>query len=310
MKVGKPTEQFQQFFEAAVELSKRCGANALIVLLDEPVDWDALKSKSRDATVVIAADSDLKLAGAADAGFSTLRLDMADVPVFEKLTQALLLAVANDVLSPGGNVYALYSGFDPDQVDSISFIRLDEHLGRLTSRDLRQLSTVVPLETLKTVVDLAVEIGREGREGKQIGTMFVVGDTRRVLAQCHPAGFDPVRGYPRADRDLFDPKVREAVKEVAGLDGAFIVSSDGIVEKAAQLLDAAATDVVLAAGLGARHWAGAAISKNTNCIAVVVSQSSGTVRIFQDGEVVLRVEPFRRAMKWKDFEYEPPAGGE
>jgi diadenylate cyclase len=24
--------------------------------------------------------------------------------------------------------------------------------------------------------------------------------------------------------------------------------------------------------------------------------------------VVLRIEPFRRAMKWKDFEYEPPSG--
>jgi DNA integrity scanning protein DisA with diadenylate cyclase activity len=90
------------------------------------------------------------------------------------------------------------------------------------------------------------------------------------------------------------------------LDGAFIVSTEGIVEKAAQLLDAAAVDVVLSGGLGARHWAGAAISKNTEAIAVVVSQSSGTVRIFRNGEVVLRIEPFRRAMKWKEFEYERP----
>ena len=55
-------------------------------------------------------------------------------------------------------------------------------------------------------------------------------------------------------------------------------------------------------GLGSRHFAGAAISKNTKAIAVVVSQSNGTVRIFQDGEVVLRIEPLQRALKWK----EPP----
>jgi hypothetical protein len=42
-------------------------------------------------------------------------------------------------------------------------------------------------------------------------------------------------------------------------------------------------------------------------VGVVVSESNGTVRIFSDGEVFLRIEPFRRAMKWKDFEYEPPA---
>ena len=68
--------------------------------------------------------------------------------------------------------------------------------------------------------------------------------------------------------------------------------------------------VCLSKGLGARHWAAAAISRATNAVAVAVSESNGTVRFFQNGEVVLRIEPFRRAMKWKDFEYEPPAASE
>jgi hypothetical protein len=59
--------------------------------------------------------------------------------------------------------------------------------------------------------------------------------------------------------------------------------------------------------LGSRHWAAAAISRATKAVAVTVSQSNGTVRIFQNGEVVLRIEPLhRRPMVWKDFEYEPP----
>jgi DNA integrity scanning protein DisA with diadenylate cyclase activity len=198
---------------------------------------------------------------------ATIVLNMSDSPVIEKLTQALLTGVA---------------------------------------RDLRQLETSVPLETLKTVIDLAVEIGREGREGKPVGTMFVVGDTRKVLHLCQPAGFDPVKGYARSERDLHDARVREAIKEVAVLDGAFIVNADGTVEKGAQLVDAPYANLTLSKGLGSRHWAGAAISKVTSAIAVVVSQSSGTVRIFQSGEVMLRIEPFRQAMKWKDFDYEPP----
>jgi DNA integrity scanning protein DisA with diadenylate cyclase activity len=59
----------------------------------------------------------------------------------------------------------------------------------LTASDLRQLETRVPLDTLKTVVDLALEIGREGREGKPVGTLFVVGDTRKVLGSSRPTGF-------------------------------------------------------------------------------------------------------------------------
>jgi diadenylate cyclase len=300
-------EKFASFLTVALRLYEESEADAILVMLDTPIDLEALKAHAGSVRIIVAADRSEILAQTEGTGMTTVLLDTGELPVLEKLTQALLHAAASDVVAPGADVVALYSGFDPDHVDTISVISLDEHLGRLTSRDLKQLSENVPLETLKVVVDLAIDIGREGREGSQVGTMFVVGDTRRVLQHSHPGGFDPVKGYPRAERDLFDPKVREAVKEVAVLDGAFVVSTEGIIEKAAQLLDAAAVDVVLSGGLGARHWAGAAISKNTEAIAVVVSQSSGTVRIFRDGEIVLRIEPFRRAMKWKEFEYEPPA---
>ncbi len=277
-----------------------------MVVLDGPTDWQKLKEKAGSAKVLVAADREEIFEGAEEAGLATVTVNMPGAPMFEKLTQALLESVADDILVPGADVIAIYSGFEVGKIDSISYIRLEEHLGRLTARDLRQLETSVPLEALKTVVDLAVEIGREGREGKPVGTMFVVGDTRKVLNHCYPGGFDPVKGYKRADRDLRDPRAREAIKEVAVLDGAIIVSSDGVVERACQILDAPHANLTLTKGLGSRHWAGAAISRATKAITVVVSESNGTVRLFQNGEVMLRIEPFRHAMKWKDFDYEPP----
>ena len=307
MKLHRFDEQFALFIDLGLSMCRASGGSALFLMLSGPTEWDQLKRKVDGMKVVVAADDPADLVGAEEAGLLALPLDLSDAPVIERLTQALLRGVAREILTPGDGVVVMYSGFEADALDSISFIRLDEHLGRLTARDLRQLETSVPLETLKTVVDLAVEIGREGREGKAVGTMFVVGDTRRVLSHCQPAGFDPVKGYPRSERDLHDPRVREAIKEVGTLDGAFIVSADGIVEKSAQLVDAPYANLTLSKGLGSRHWAGAAISKMTSAIAVVVSQSSGTVRIFQNGEVMLRIEPFRQAMKWKDFEYERPA---
>jgi len=307
MKLHRFDEQFALFIDLGLSMCRASGGSALFLMLSGPTEWDQLKRKADGMKVVVAADDPADLEGAEEAGLLALPLDLSDAPVIERLTQALLRGVAREILTPGDGVVVMYSGFEADALDSISFIRLDEHLGRLTARDLRQLETSVPLETLKTVVDLAVEIGREGREGKAVGTMFVVGDTRRVLSHCQPAGFDPVKGYARSERDLHDPRVREAIKEVGTLDGAFIVSAEGIVEKSAQLVDAPYANLTLSKGLGSRHWAGAAISKMTNAIAVVVSQSSGTVRIFQNGEVMLRIEPFRQAMKWKDFEYERPA---
>ncbi|MEQ8788090.1 MAG: diadenylate cyclase [Pirellulaceae bacterium] len=308
MKPQKFGKQFATIFELAVQLARTAEADALLVMVDGPTDWEALKQAAGDQRVLIAADVAEQTAGAEDAGLAQVLLEMPEALVSEKLGQALLEAVADEQLAPGASVIAVYSNYEAGKIDSISFIRLHEHLGRLTARDLQKIETQVPLDTLKMVVDLAVEIGREGREGKPVGTMFVIGDARRVMTQSHPAGYDPVRGYSRKERNLNDGKNRDAIKEIAQLDGAFIVGKDGTVEASCRIIDTAPVELTISKGLGSRHWAGAAISKNTKAVAVVVSESNGTVRIFQNGEVVLRIEPFRRAMKWKDFDFDPSSG--
>jgi DNA integrity scanning protein DisA with diadenylate cyclase activity len=300
------SQQFRTFFEIGQRLAEEASADGILLLVEAPTDWKELKDLAGDCKLVIAADTLPQVEGSGDYHLPAVVLNMADSPVNEKLGQALLECVADDILTAGASVVALYSGFEAGTTDSVSLIHLDEHLGRLTSRDLRQLETRVPLDTLKTVVDLAVEIGREGREGKPVGTMLVVGDTRRVLAMSHPIGFDPVKGYSRKERNLSDPRVREGIKEIAQMDGAFVVAPDGTVEAAARYIDAPATSITLSKGLGSRHWAAAAITRVTKAVAVAVSESNGTVRIFQNGSVMLRIEPFRRPMKWKDFEFEPP----
>jgi len=306
----KFTDQLQAFCEIASRLARNADADALLFLLEGPVDWQRLRKATGKHTVLLSADRGEFLDGAEDAGFDTVLLNIPHSPVYEQLTQALLECVADDLLAPGACVVALYSGFEVGIIDSLSVIRLDEHLGRLTVHDLRQLETRVPLDTLKTAVDLAVDIGREGREGKPVGTLFVVGDHRKVMKHCHSMGFDPVRGYSTSERKFEGTRVRESLKEIAQLDGAFVVSADGTVVAACQHVSAPAVDITLSKGLGARHWAAAAISRATSAIAICVSESNGTVRLFQNGEVMLRIEPFRRAMKWKDFEYDPPGVGD
>ena len=152
------------------------------------------------------------------------------------------------------------------------------------------------------------EIGREGREGKPVGTMFVVGDTRKVLSMSRPINFNPFRGYSEAERDIRDRKVREQIKDVAQLEGAILIRRDGVAEAACMYLDVLAEGITLSKGLGTRHWAAAAISRKTKAVAVAVSQSSGTVRLFQNGEVVLHIEPLARPLIWRHFEMEAQEG--
>jgi diadenylate cyclase len=297
-------KRLRSFIKGAVDLSTAIEADAILIMMDGRLDYAQLAEATAGQRIILAADFAEELEGAEEAAFLNIVLDMDESPVYEKLTQALLESVASEWLAPGASVVAVYSLFDADRFDTVSLVPLDEHLGRLTPRDLRQLETTVPLETLKGVVDVAVEIGREGREGKPVGTMFVVGDTRKVLTLCHSSGFDPVKGYKRDERNLNDHRVREAIKEIAQLDGAFVVATDGTVEKSCQIVETTHSDMTsVSAGLGARHWSAAAISKETNAIAVVVSESNGTVRLFLNGVVVLRIEPYRRPMKWKDVQH-------
>ena len=306
--MAKFSDQLQSFCELALRLATLHNVDAVLFVFDRPTDWKLLHESLDKVNVVIAGDTEEIVAGAADAGFDTLVLNMpSDAPTYARLTQALLEGVAEEYFPEGASVVAAYSGFEAGPIDSVSLIKLDEHLGRLTVRDLRQLKTKVPVETIKMVVDLAVEIGREGREGKPVGSLFVVGDHRKCMELCRPMGFDPVKGYTRPERRLADAKVREGVKEVAQLDGAFIVAADGTVVAAAQHITAPSDpEIALSKGLGARHWAAAQITRATGAIAVAVSESNGTVRVFQDGDVKLRIEPFRRAMKWKAFDTDGP----
>lgn len=311
MKYTRLNDESEAMFKSAVSLARATSAEAILFVVEERLSWEELLDLVQDARLIIAADVAEFVEGAKEAGFHVIVTDDSGSTVQDKLSQAILEAVADEFLQPGARVVALYSGFEADRYDSISMIDLGDHLGRLTVRDLQQLETRVPLDTLQTVVNLALEIGREGREGKPVGSIFVVGDSTKVRKMSHPAGFDPVRGYSRRERNLKSPRVREGIKEIAQMDGAFIVAADGTVEAAAQILNASTANVTLSKGLGARHWAAAAVTRSSKAVAVVVSESSGTVRIFQNGEVVLRIEPFRRAMKWRDLEHEShPGDGE
>ncbi|SHF89713.1 DisA checkpoint controller nucleotide-binding [Desulfacinum infernum DSM 9756] len=145
-------------------------------------------------------------------------------------------------------------------------------------------------KTLEAVITLAVEIAREGREGRKVGTLFVVSDSQEVLKRSRSLILDPLFGHPDEVKSVEDPDMRETVKELAQLDGAFIVSDDGVVLSACRYISASAEGVSLPLGLGSRHMAAASITHQTRAVAVVVSESS-IVRVFDDGELISEILP-------------------
>jgi DNA integrity scanning protein DisA with diadenylate cyclase activity len=297
---------------AARRLSQELKSDAVLLLTEAPMNWQEVRHYLGDCRLLVAAHNDAmakNLEGVSDS--IVIELDPEPVPTHERMSSALLKAVANEQIQPGSHIIVLYNGiaFDegkPEPIDSVSVIHLDEHLEQLSPSDLRKLDTLVPLETLRLVIGLATEIGQEGREGKPVGTIFVVGDTRKVLSMSRPINFNPFRGYSRAERDLRDRRVREQIKDIAQLDGAIVITRDGIAEAACIYLDAPAEGLSLSKGLASRHLAAAAISRKTQAVAIAVSQSAGTVRLFLRGEVRLHIEPLARPHIWQPIRLERP----
>ncbi len=151
--------------------------------------------------------------------------------------------------------------------------------------------TGVEKAVFEAVLGMAVEIGREGREGHSIGTAFILGDSANIMAKSRQLILNPFAGHSRETRMVNDPEIRDNVKEFAQLDGVFVVSAEGVVEAAGRYITVDTGMVSIPRGLGTRHSSVAAITSMTKALGIVVSQSGGVIRIFKGGKIAVTIRP-------------------
>src|SRR5258708_3002382 len=145
-------------------------------------------------------------------------------------------------------------------------------------------------DVLESLFGLAVEIAGEGGEGRRGGTLFKLGDESGVLARSRPLILDPLTGHPESSLHVTNLNLRGTIKELAQLDGGFVVSRKGIFLSACRYLDAVAAEVDVPLGLGSRHIAAANMSAVTKAVGIVGSESS-VVRLFCHGQLVGEIIP-------------------
>jgi diadenylate cyclase len=174
--------------------------------------------------------------------------------------------------------------------DTIVIIDVAKEFSLLASREMRRFTSEVDHSVFNQLVRLAIEISSEGREGRPVGTIFILGDTREVLKHVEQMIINPFKGHSEEKRQILDPNVRETIKELSQLDGAFIIRPNGVVETAGAYIAAQMVPESLPPGLGARHYSAAAITAASNAITITVSQSTGNVHIFKGGQILACIE--------------------
>jgi DNA integrity scanning protein DisA with diadenylate cyclase activity len=207
---------------------------------------------------------------------------------------AAVMAINADMLDHGDKAVFLSGVPELGTLDSIMVLDIGREFEMISSSDVRSLAENVKPAIFEAVLNLAVELAHEGREGKSVGTTFIIGDVETVLSRSRQLTINPFRGYSEDERNILDPDVRETLKEFSSIDGAFLIREDGVVVTAGRHLNAAFEEESLPQGLGSRHASAAGITSVSNATAIVVSESTGDLRIFRHGKIFLTIEKSAR----------------
>lgn len=210
-----------------------------------------------------------------------------------QLRSAILVALTRGVIAFTDRVCCIGGMTGSNQFDTLIVVDIEREFQTLLTGQNDLLPEDVKPEVLERVIAVATELAVEGREGRPVGCLFVVGDNDRVSTLVKPLVLNPFYGYKEEDRNILNPFMDETVKEFSSIDGAFIIRGDGVVESAGSLIQATDSDHALPSGLGSRHAAAAAISVAAHCISIVVSSSTGQVTLFRRG-VMLPLTEKRR----------------
>jgi DNA integrity scanning protein DisA with diadenylate cyclase activity/mannitol/fructose-specific phosphotransferase system IIA component (Ntr-type) len=211
-----------------------------------------------------------------------------------QLRSAMLVALTRGIISFTDRICCVGGMTGSNQFDTLVVVDVErEFQTLLTGQTADLLPPDVKPEVLERVIAVATELAVEGREGRPVGCLFVVGDVEKVETFTKPLVLNPFFGYKEEDRNILNPFMDETVKEFSSIDGAFVIRGDGVVESAGSLIQAIDSDHSLPGGLGSRHAAAAAISVAANCIAIAISSSTGQVSLFRRG-VMLPLSDKRR----------------
>jgi len=273
----------------AVGLAEALSAQAVLLAMDhgQQVPWEPLTAWGHRLLVITSRHSDERVPEREDTHL--FDIPHASLSRMDRANLGLLLAAANGLVDDEREVVCI-TGPRGQALDSITVTRPAAHFRAVFPEHESHAAKNIPPAVILRVLSLAIEMASEGREAHPLGVMFVIGDTRQVVRHTQQLVLNPFHGFSRRLRNVLDPSLSETVKEFAMLDGAFIVETDGAIKSAGTYLIPNIRVTDLPGGLGARHQAAAGITAETRAMAVTVSQSTGTVTLFQNGGVVLSLE--------------------
>lgn len=283
----------REFLRAALSLAGKGDVDHFLYISDVPIAPEDLRRQHAKRKLVYAVTSPAVAQDLLSKKQRALVIPAYDYSRTERVKVALVSALSQGAFKEGDLVLCM-TGRLGRSPDTLMQMRIGGSLDdRLTIEGVK-LGDEFNSQVVDALIQLALQVGQEGFEGHPIGTIITIGDHTSVMEKSRQMTINPFQGLSEAERNVLDPKIREAIKNFSVLDGAFVIREDGVVLAAGRYLSASDETVKIPLGLGARHAAAASITSTTKCIALVVSQTSGAVRLFKGGNIVLELHQTAR----------------
>jgi diadenylate cyclase len=275
----------------AQDLARKVAARAVVIYADAITQNDELQNLLRSLDVPTILVTRSREVGPMPDSETCTWVTVPDVFLSRgsQLKSALLVCLVRKLLRQGDRIVFIGGADRSGALDMVLVFNVGTLPELFSLVDATAFAGDVLPEVFERVLALATQLAAEGREGRPVGTLFVVGDSERVLAQSRSLVLNPFQGHPESQRNILNPDLDETIKEFSALDGAFIVREDGVVLSAGTQLVPSAAHLQLPGGLGTRHAAAAGITASTSAVTVCISQSTGTVSLFKSGELVTTI---------------------
>ncbi len=256
--------------------------------LEDPAVLDQVDFKSLNRVILIVRDKKLqKLAHKYSK--DVVVLPEVSLTRMGQIKLSVMLSFSKRLLEPGDR-FVFLTGLTSGELDTLMILEVGREYEIFQSVDQPPITEHIRRAVFERVFSLALQLAMEGREGKPIGSIFVLGDTTKVLENSRQMVLNPFKGYPEDQCNILDDEMIETVKEFSAIDGAFIIKGTGTIVAAGTYLLPGVIGEELPRGLGARHASAAAITTVTHSIVVTISESTGTVRVWRQGKMITEIE--------------------
>jgi diadenylate cyclase len=291
LKRGESENWTDLMLKQTASIANKIKADAILISIESAADIvPFLKTEGKRLKVIVVTKKEVSPKKAVELRCNIILIPDISLTRDGYLKLGFLTGISKGIISKGDVLVCVGGHLEKGYMDTITILKVGDESELLSLTEDSPFPGNIKPDVFESLLTLVMEMAYEGREGKPIGSIFVLGDHEKVLQYSHQLVFNPFQGHTEDVLHISKPEVRETLKEFSSIDGAFIVRDDGVVLAAGRYLNAAHHGEPMPQGLGARHSSAAAITGVTDSVALVISESSGRVSIFSGGSIITTIE--------------------